>query len=322
MDYRRLLKVLKENGMEAWAEKLKCQLTDYFSHIRHGDYQKWRQAVSALPAVRPARYCLRQNAVTIGADSDCNPSQRRLIEAQLKRLMPWRKGPFNLFGVYIDSEWRCHLKWARLSARIQALKGRLALDVGCGNGYYGWRMLGEGARHVVGIDPTLLFCMQFAAIKQYLPGAAIDILPFGIESLPESALCFDTVFSMGVIYHRRDPVAHLRQLRGFLRPGGELILETLILESGAGPALYPAGRYAGMNNARAIPGAKTLLQWAEQADFNDAGIIDITKTTPREQRRTDWMPFYSLDNFLDGTDRDKTIEGHPAPARAILLATK
>ena len=308
--------------MAAWAARLKVQLQDYFRHIRHGDYQKWRAAVSALPAVTPARYCLRQDAVTIGQESDCGAGRRRRIEAQLKRLLPWRKGPFNLFGVYIDSEWRSNLKWARLSGRIQALSGRLVLDVGCGNGYYGWRMLGEGARHVVGIDPTLLFFMQFSAIKKYLPDSAIDILPFGIENLPQSPLYFDTVFSMGVIYHRHDPVAHLRQLHRFLKPAGELVLETLILESGPAPVFYPTGRYAGMNNVRAIPGAKILLQWAEQAGFNDARIIDVTKTTSQEQRRTDWMRFHSLDNFLDGKDRRKTIEGHAAPARAILLAGK
>lgn len=322
MDYRRLLHVLRENGMAAWARGLEARLRDYFSPVRHGDYPAWRRAVAALPAVRPGHYCLRRDAVTIGAGADCNAGQRQRIKAQLKQLMPWRKGPFNLFGVYIDSEWRSDLKWARLSGGIQALTGRLVLDVGCGNGYYGWRMLGAGARHVVGIDPTLLFCMQFAAIRQYLPDAAIDILPFGMEGLPEAPLCFDTVFSMGVIYHRRDPLAHLRQLHGFLRPGGELVLETLILEPGPEPVLYPPGRYAGMRNVHAIPGAETLLQWATRAGFRDARIIDITKTTRQEQRRTDWMQFHSLDDFLDAKDSHKTIEGHPAPVRAIVLASK
>ena len=43
-------------------------------------------------------------------------------------------------------------------------------------------------------------------------------------------------------------------------------------------------------------------------------------TSLDEQRRTDWMTSESLAEFLDPNDRSKTIEGYPAPLRAVLTA--
>jgi tRNA (mo5U34)-methyltransferase len=77
-----------------------------------------------------------------------------------------------------------------------------------------------------------------------------------------------------------------------------------------------------MRNVGTIPGSKLLLSWLEEAGFSNAGIVDISKTTSREQRKTDWMTFESLEDFLDPNDSDKTIEGHPAPIRAVVLAQK
>ena len=185
-----------------------------------------------------------------------------------------------------------------------------------------WRMSGNNARHIVGLDPTLLFIMQFAAVKKYVPDANINILPFGIQKLPDYPLNFDTVFSMGVIYHRRDPVKHFKQLQNCLRAGGELVLESLIIETKDSDVLVPEKRYAKMNNVRAIPNPDQLLKWAEDAGFINARIIDITRTTSEEQRRTEWMKFESLSDFLDKDDKSKTVEGYPAPTRAILLAEK
>ena len=260
--------------------------------------------------------------MTVGELNDCSSEVRAQLAQQLRVLMPWRKGPFNLFGVDINTEWQSNLKWNRLKDHIKPLQDRIILDVGCGNGYYGWRMLGENANYVIGLDPTLLFFMQFKAVKKYLPDANIDILPLGIQELPDIALNFDTVFSMGVIYHRRDPVEHLQQLYRCLNEKGELVLETLIIESDEMDVLVPDGRYARMNNVWAIPNVNKLLEWVERSGFINAHVVDITKTTNEEQRVTDWMQFESLADFLDKQDMNKTIEGYPAPVRAILLADK
>ncbi len=322
MDYSNLLEALNENSMDGWSSFLGAQLIEYYSSINHGDYPRWKTAVENLPFISDASVNLNSDIVIVGLESECTNEQQSVIKEQLKNLMPWRKGPFNLFGIDIDSEWRSNLKWNRLIDQIKPLENRMVLDIGCGNGYYGWRMLGANAKYVVGMDPTLLFIMQFSSFKKYLPDAKIDIIPLGVQDLPKSQLNFDTVFSMGVIYHRRDPLEHMTQLMNCLNPGGELVLETLVIESGEREALYPDGRYSKMRNVWSIPSCSLLTQWAEDVGFINVRIVDVTKTHTEEQRQTDWMKFESLSDFLDKDDKSKTVEGYPAPTRAILLAGK
>lgn len=322
LDYEKLLDTLEDNAMGDWARLLVTQLPEYFESMNHGDYPRWLSAVENLPSIPVSKFDLNADSICIGSDKDGSDEQRQLLKQQLTTLMPWRKGPFNLFGVFIDSEWQSNIKWARIKDHIKPLDNKLVLDIGCGNGYYGWRMLGANAKQVVGLDPTLLFAMQFAAIKKYLPDSAIDIIPFGIQALTDTVLNFDTVFSMGVIYHRRDPIEHLRQLMSCLRPGGELVLETLVIESDDIEVLIPDKRYAKMNNVWAIPNTSALLNWVNDAGFHHARVIDVSKTTSNEQRRTEWMKFESLNDFLDKQDKSKTIEGYPAPTRAIVLAER
>ena len=322
MDFSKLYATLNDNGMSDWSHLLEQQITEFYSRLNHGDYPRWSAAVEGLPVIPVATTDFKSNSVTIGSESECTPEQQELIKTQLQELMPWRKGPFDLFGVDIDTEWRSNWKWDRLKDQIKPLENKMVLDIGCGNGYYGWRMLGEHAKYVVGMDPTILFVMQFAAIKKYLPDANTDIIPLGIQALPAYPLNFDTVFSMGVIYHRRDPIEHLEQLRNCLKSGGELVLETLVIDSEQPKDLQPEGRYSKMNNVWSIPSCPLLIEWAKAAGFNNARVIDVTKTTIEEQRKTAWTRFESLSDFLDKDDHNKTIEGYPAPIRAILLAEK
>ena len=176
----------------------------------HGEFDRWRQAVLSLPAP-PASSVSLHDTVTVSAKLPA-PEKVRLRDA-LQALHPWRKGPFSLYGVRIDSEWRSDFKWRRIAPHLD-LKGLRILDIGCGNGYYGWRMLGAGAALVIGIDPSVLYCMQHQAINHLIGDERNQVLPLELESLPEalSAGRFDAVFSMGVIYHRRDPLAHLRRM--------------------------------------------------------------------------------------------------------------
>ena len=222
----------------------------------------------------------------------------------------------------IDTEWRSCLKWDRLSGQIDSLDGRCVLDVGCGNGYYLYRMLGCGARAVVGADPTWLYVMQFHAINRYVHADRGAVLPLDVDDVPASCDCFDSVFSMGLLYHRRRPQDHLAQLFGFLRSGGQLVLETLVLDRDGDDLLVPEGRYAKMRNVWAIPAPALLLKWLSDAGFRDARLIHMAGTTPVEQRKTDWMTFESLGDFLDPGDPSRTVEGYPAPVRAVFLARK
>ena len=319
-DYQSLYAMLDESGMQKWSETLQQQIQDYFTTLRHGDYQRWSEAISQLPGIVASRVNLRQDCIQIGQPEDLAEQDRDLLKLQLKRLMPWRKGPFSLFGINIDAEWRSDLKWRRLQPHIRSLQDRMVLDIGSGNGYYALRMLGEGARYIVGLDPTLLFLVQFTAINQYARQDRCSIVPLGIEHLPESDIAFDTVFSMGVLYHRWDPLSHLRQLQHCLRDSGELLLETLVIDGGSEDVLRPTDRYAKMNNVYQIPSVVVLLQWLEQAGFKQARVVDVSPVTVAEQRRTDWMKFESLSDFLKHDDHSMTIEGYPAPMRAMVVA--
>lgn len=279
----------------------------------HGDMPGWLHAIDQLPPGDGFAE-LDRAAPILGRRSE-DPAP---VREQLLKLHPWRKGPLELAGVKIDTEWRSDWKWQRLAAHVD-LSDRSILDIGCGNGYFGLRMLGAGARMVLGIDPTLVFVMQWLAMQKLCPGLENYVLPIGIEDLPGACQPFDVVFSMGVLYHRRNPVSHLQQLQSLTRPGGQLLLETLILEDGE--LLEPQGRYARMRNVHAIPGLPLLLDWLRQAGLPNARVLDVSTTTTGEQRSTRWMRFESLAECLDAAEPSKTIEGHPAPVRAVVLVT-
>ncbi|MGJ0514524.1 MAG: tRNA 5-methoxyuridine(34)/uridine 5-oxyacetic acid(34) synthase CmoB [Methylomicrobium sp.] len=318
--YQDLYAALREVKADEWADRLPAQIAAALDPGRHGNLPHWLGLLESLPHLSPSRRCLAEDAVQIGNAEDITEADRERLLGTLRELIPWRKGPYDLYGIKIDTEWRSDWKWNRLKDHIAPLNHRLVLDVGCGNGYHCWRMFGAGAKRVVGIDPLLLNVIQFQLVKSLYGSAPVNVLPFGIEALPAGLKAFDTVFSMGVLYHRRSPIDHLLELRDCLMPGGELVLETLIIDGKLGEALMPEDRYANMRNVWFIPSLATLESWLKRCRFGNIRVVDVTPTSIQEQRRTDWMPFYSLPDFLDPNEPGVTVEGLPAPKRAILLA--
>lgn len=318
MDYRAFLEHFRHTGLEPWLEQIHGQIAEGLSEKRHGDLPRWREALAALPDLQPQEILLDRPAVTVAGEASAR--EREQLREALMGLHPWRKGPFELFGVYLDTEWRSDWKWARLEQHIAPLAGRTVLDVGCGSGYHCWRMRGAGAELVVGIEPTPLFVLQYFALQRYIDDQRVGVLPVGVEQLPDGLGCFDSVFSMGILYHRRSPLDHLLQLRDALRAGGELVLETLIVEGGERHCLVPEGRYGRMGNVWFIPSCPMLETWLRKCGFRKVRTVDVTPTTTDEQRRTEWMRFHSLANFLDPEDPTRTLEGYPAPTRAIVIA--
>ena len=320
-DYTSLYQLMQETPLEKWSESLPDELQQILC-AGHGDIERWKKALQQLPEVASSSVNFNADNLQIKTREAINQTQ---LEVALKALKPWRKGPYQINNLLIDTEWHSDWKWQRIKNHCQPLNKRTVLDVGCGNGYHCWRMLGAGAKLVIGIDPSWLFLMQFQAIK-YLMGrdaaAPVYLLPMGIEKLPDNLNAFDTVFSMGVLYHRRSPIDHLLQLKSTLRRGGELILETLIIEGRKGESLVPDGRYAKMRNVWFLPAIETLLQWLQRCGFEDIKVVDINQTSIEEQRSTQWMNYESLKDFLDPDDSNKTIEGYPAPKRATFIATK
>ena len=315
MDFRTLLPRITGTPLSP----LQALVSDRFlSALRHGDLPRWQQTVTELPQLEPSAIDLA-GSVTIGCRTDCSPEEAEALQAALRSFIPWRKGPFSLFGIEIDSEWRCDMKWDRVYPHISSLSGRRVLDVGSGNGYYSLRMAGAGAGLVVGIEPYLMYAMQFWAVRRYLPEAPCWVIPASLEQLPQGLKAFDTVFSMGVLYHVRSPIDHLLSLKAALRPGGELVLETLVVDGPAGYSLMPRQRYARMPNVWFVPGVQTLAGWLARCGFDHIKLVDTSVTTAQEQRATDWMPFASLADGLDPADPSRTIEGLPAPRRVVFV---
>jgi len=317
IDYSDFYDHITGSKLSPYLDSIKAFVDSAFTN---NDIAKWQSAIDNFPKISPSIINLDKSAIQIGNNNDCSDEERLELKKQLMQFHPWRKGPYNLFGNYIDSEWRSDWKWDRLKNDISSLKNRTVLDVGCGNGYHGWRILGEEAESVIGIDPFLLSLYQFSAIKHFTKEKPIWILPFKMEQFPQSTKYFDTVFSMGVLYHRRSPFDHLIELRDSLRSEGELVLETLVIDGKLDEVLVPGKKYAKMRNVWFIPSTLTLELWLKKIGFKNIRLIDVTKTTFDEQRKTEWMTFESLSDFLDPKNPNFTIEGYPAPKRAIFIS--
>ncbi|BAZ94496.1 SAM-dependent methyltransferases [Thiohalobacter thiocyanaticus] len=322
LDLAELTAALQDTPLAGWAEALPQTLAPRLAPDSHGDLPAWQAAIAALPDIRARQVDLNAPTIRIGAADEIDAATRERIETALRQLHPWRKGPFDIFGLHLDTEWRSDWKWDRIAPHLAPLAGRRVLDVGSGNGYFALRMAGAGAALVVAIDPMRLFLMQFEALRRFYDTGRAFVLPLGIEDFPERSETFDTVFSMGVLYHRRSPLDHLIQLREALRPGGELVLETLVIPGGAGRVLVPDGRYARMRNVWFIPTVAELERWLARCGLRDIRCVDEGPTTVEEQRSTDWMRFESLAQSLDPADPTRTVEGHPASRRAVLLARR
>ncbi|GAC04183.1 tRNA 5-methoxyuridine(34)/uridine 5-oxyacetic acid(34) synthase CmoB [Paraglaciecola chathamensis] len=318
--FNQFYKEIAESPLSAWLESLPGQIATWQKEQLHGDFNKWVKLLGKLPETKPS-VINTKDKVEFGAADDVSEYTQKQIVGLLKQFMPWRKGPFNVHGIHIDTEWRSDWKWDRVQPHIQSLENRYVLDVGCGSGYHMWRMLGENAKMVVGADPSQLFLMQFQAIKHFNPDPRIHLLPVGVEQLPEKN-AFDTVFSMGVLYHRKSPLEFLQQLKNQLRLGGELVLETLVVEGDENTVLMAGDRYAQMRNVWFLPSTDALCLWMTRLGFKHVRVVDLAKTTIEEQRATQWMDSQSLVDFLDPNDHTKTIEGYPAPLRAVIVAER
>jgi tRNA (mo5U34)-methyltransferase len=242
------------------------------------------------------------------------PTPTQKITQIAKMLKPWRKGPFKINELFIDSEWRSYIKWNSLKPHLN-LKDKEILDVGGNNGYYAFRMLEMAPKSIEIWDPSPLFNLQFEFINKFIK-SDIKYKLLGVEHIPLSEKKWDVIFCMGVLYHRRDPIEMLKWLKEGLRKDGVVILDTLILEGNEEIALSPL-RYAKMKNVYFIPTLKTLKNWIKRAGFKEIEFIGKRYTTTNEQRKTEWIDGESLESFLNKT-QTKTIEGYEPPLRCYL----
>jgi len=321
-DRSELISALNNSSLKEAESSIVALLDDKYANPKHGHFNDWKNIVELLPNHQASETKLDKDSISIGNLKDISPEDRNVLEEKLKQLSPWRKGPFDIFGIHVDTEWRSDWKWSRIAPHID-IKDKLVLDIGCGNGYYALRMQAMGAKLVLGIDPSWHYAFQFHALQKYSSASQqAFVLPFGFEEFPENASSFDAIFSMGVLYHRQEPLIHLTQVFDKLKQGGQFVLETLIIDDPDADVLIPNERYANMRNVWMIPSVDLLKTWLTEAGFVNIQVVDITMTTVEEQRQTEWMTRYSLQQALNPKDHSLTIEGYQAPLRATLIAGK
>ena len=258
--------------------------------------------------------------VTVKSEKPLSSDDFEILEENAKVLIPWRKGPFRLCGLDIDSEWQSNSKYNLLKPHFN-LENKIVADVGCNNGYYMFRMLEDNPKHIVGFDPSPIFNTQFDIVNHFIK-SDIKYELLGVEHLEFYEHKFDMIFMLGVLYHRSDPIASLKSLYRALNKDGEIIVDSFMIDGDDEVALCPESRYAMIPNVYFLPTVNCFKNWMKRAGFVDIELIEITTTDDKEQRVTNWTFEQSLTNFLDPNDSSKTVEGYPAPKRAYLKARK
>ncbi|MDR0676752.1 MAG: tRNA 5-methoxyuridine(34)/uridine 5-oxyacetic acid(34) synthase CmoB [Elusimicrobiota bacterium] len=321
--YKETFSILKSSKLKNHIEYLQNEIERNIYKENFEQYVYWDKIYNCLPNINLKKSdidFINSDSIKIGYKSQLQNIKG--FKNLLKKFIPWRKGPFEIFGILIDTEWKSNLKWDRIRNKISPLKNKIVLDVGAGNGYYSFKMRGQGAKIVIGVDPYPVFISQFLLFQKYIKDNFVINLPLKVECLTNDMKFFDTVFSMGILYHRISPIDHLMKLYSFLKKDGELVLETLISTSKIKDLIFPIDTYSKMPNVWFIPSIEMLTIWLKRVGFRNIRCIDISLTTRDEQRKTKWMTFESLDNFLDKNDKTKTCEGYQAPIRAVFIANK
>lgn len=101
--------------------------------------------------------------------------------------------------------------------RLEELKGKLVLDVGCGMGRFAEVATRWGAR-VIGVD--LSAAAEVAA--QNLQGRDFLAMQADVMALPFALETFDCIYSIGVLHHTPNCEKAFKNLPQYLKPGGTL----------------------------------------------------------------------------------------------------
>ncbi|MCD8544117.1 MAG: tRNA 5-methoxyuridine(34)/uridine 5-oxyacetic acid(34) synthase CmoB [Sulfurospirillum cavolei] len=282
------------------------------------DIKPMREALALLPQFENLHVTL-EDCIHVD-DASVSSTVRNLVQECAQKLMPWRKGPFRLFDTFIDTEWQSFIKYNLLEPHFD-LSDKIVGDIGCNNGYYLFRMLTQKPKKLVGFDPSALYKTQFDFINHFVQSDIVYEM-LGVEHLPLYEHRFDTLFCLGVLYHRSDPIQTLKALYQGLNQGGELFLDTFMIDGESPVALCPAQTYSKIPNVYFVPTIQALFNWLERAKFKDAEVLEIKVTNTNEQRKTEWIFGESLEQFLDPKDPSRTIEGYPAPKRVYVKAKR
>ena len=278
----------------------------------------YQEAIKALPEYSNVT-CTLGDRVTLQIPN-LSMEEAEQIKKTALLMKPWRKGPFQFNTLFIDSEWQSQIKYNLLEPHFN-LKDKIVGDIGCNNGYYLFRMLSQEPKKLIGFDPSAIYYSQFLFVNHFLKSDIVYEL-LGVEHVEFYEHKFDTLFCLGVLYHRSDPVMMLKSLFKGLNKGGELILDTFMIDGKEEMCLTPKDRYSKIPNIYFVPTVPALINWCHRAGFASVEILETMKTEANEQRKTEWIDTQSLEDFLDPNDPEKTVEGYPAPKRVYIKALK
>jgi tRNA (mo5U34)-methyltransferase len=314
------LDLLPKSARRAIIRQLREEHAARFSQEKKG-FQRFRDPFAAVCTLPRANFLdLDRDTVRIGTPEELTPAQQETLHRAMRDFMPWRKGPFDLFGLAIDAEWQSFRKWNRLLPELPDLKNKAVADIGCNNGYYMFRMAPHHPRCVVGFEPMLQHYYCFQALNHLAGQEHLFIEPFGVEQIIHYPRSFDVVFLMGIIYHRISPVTMLREIREAMRPGATLIVESQAIPGEEPVALFPEERYAKVPGTYFVPTANCLVNWLKRVGFDEVKCFASHAMSSEEQRKTEWMIFESYSDFIDPNDPTRTVEGYPAPLRVFVKA--
>jgi tRNA (mo5U34)-methyltransferase len=301
-------------------------LTDYrlgtFQALDRPVWAKVRELFRRVVSPDTGGLMTREGVLQCGSPHSAATAQQEMLSALVKELLPWRKGPWNISGSAIDSEWRSDMKFDVLREALGDVRGRTILDIGSGNGYYALRLAEFGAEAVLCLDPSERFFLQLELAQKFAQEPRVQLELLGFRDVPRIGYRFDCVLCMGVLYHQKDPLSLIEICRDTLTSGGVLALESMSYPSTESIAFFPPGRYAKAHNVYFLPSACAMVSMLERAGFQDVRIAHERVTTVEEQRRTELAPYESLADFLNPRDPSRTIEGHPAPQRALVIGVR
>lgn len=285
-------------------------------------FLRYRRPMQTINHFRATNIDCSGAVVRLGVDSEISVQNQEMIQTNLKAFMPWRKGPFSVFGIDIDAEWQSNQKWQRILPELPDMKDKVIADIGCNNGYYMFRMASHQPRFVLGFEPSIQHYYCFKTLNAIAGFDNLDIDLLGVEHLNLFSSCFDIIFLMGIIYHRPSPIDTLKDTLLALKPGGTIIIESQAIPGDTPVALFPEKTYAKVPGTYFVPTGECLKNWLHKAGFINIKLFCSHPMQPSEQRKTDWMVFESYQDYLDPDDPTLTVEGYPAPYRVYLKANK
>jgi len=316
------------------SKKLAPRLRENNKKLSESRYNRYIQAITATKPIaakitrqlpktsRNGLIKIKDNTVCIAKDIVLSENDRKIFKTAIKQMVPWRKGPFEILGETIDSEWRSDLKWQRVKKQAGSLQGKVILDVGCNNGYYLYQIAKQRPKYLLGIDPVIPYYLQFQLLNQFCPLQNTDFKLLGVQDLLHFEKVFDVVFCMGILYHHPDPIGILNAIFHAMRPGGLLIIESQGINKTGPYFLLPKNRYLNMPGHWFIPSREALENIVRRSGFQYVETFLEVELNQDEQRRTDQAPFESLADGLDDKNKKLTAEGYPAPWRFYLKARK